>query len=232
MFMHYQWGLGVGNTYTHTSHKYPDTTATFEDLEEEEVDFDQDQGEDFEDKSVISRKAEQGSLIVSSHLLIFGSGTDYQQQQYFIIMEHSAFHTRSQTRDVSGEGVQETSNLETSCHQLESFNTQYSFHSPSQAAGGNSGLLLAFLHNVLAVQTGKDATIFDWFSHLQHIAETLEGTFLSSEDTLMLFIIINWPGSKYSWPTYQFQTSNVSLVSPYLSTAFFLLLAWAANFIH
>ncbi|KAG2741806.1 hypothetical protein P692DRAFT_201726163 [Suillus brevipes Sb2] len=43
MFMRYQWGLGIGHTYTHASHKYTDTTADFEDLEREEVDFDQDQ---------------------------------------------------------------------------------------------------------------------------------------------------------------------------------------------
>ncbi|KAG2053095.1 hypothetical protein BDR06DRAFT_997279 [Suillus hirtellus] len=41
MFMRYQWGLGVGHTYAHTSHKATDTTVIFEDLEEEEI---QDQG--------------------------------------------------------------------------------------------------------------------------------------------------------------------------------------------
>lgn len=41
MFMRYQWGLGVGHTYTHPSHKAADTTANFEDQEEEEI---QDQG--------------------------------------------------------------------------------------------------------------------------------------------------------------------------------------------
>jgi hypothetical protein len=44
MFMHYQWGLGVWHTYTHTSYKDTITTANSEDLEEEEVNFDQYQG--------------------------------------------------------------------------------------------------------------------------------------------------------------------------------------------
>ncbi|KAG0694659.1 hypothetical protein DFH29DRAFT_1006136 [Suillus ampliporus] len=41
MFMRYHWGLGVGHTYTHTSHKDVDTTANVgdvEDLEEGEAD--------------------------------------------------------------------------------------------------------------------------------------------------------------------------------------------------
>ncbi|KAG2353655.1 hypothetical protein BDR07DRAFT_1382959 [Suillus spraguei] len=207
MFMHYQWGLRVGHTYTHTSHKYADTTANFEDLEEEEVDFDQDQGISSSDVSDSDLGSDSDRLLVGRQnkgarlfrLLILGSGTDYQQQQCFIIMEHSAFCTRSQTGDVSGEGVKETSNLETSCHQSESFNTQYSFHSPSQVAGGNSGYMQTTIwvsvfgirfhmsatashfrvgHIYSPLTAGKDATIFDWFSRSQHIAETLEGTFL------------------------------------------------------
>ncbi|KAG1737959.1 hypothetical protein EDB19DRAFT_1909404 [Suillus lakei] len=43
MFMRYQWGLGVGHTYMHASHKDTNTTTNFG-LEGEEVDFDQDQG--------------------------------------------------------------------------------------------------------------------------------------------------------------------------------------------
>ncbi|KAG2100219.1 uncharacterized protein F5147DRAFT_777132 [Suillus discolor] len=48
MFMRYQWGLGVGHTYTHTSTNRDSdadtTSAIFEDLEEEEVNLDPDQG--------------------------------------------------------------------------------------------------------------------------------------------------------------------------------------------
>ncbi|KAG2045967.1 hypothetical protein BDR06DRAFT_1040545 [Suillus hirtellus] len=48
MFMWYQWGLGVGHTYTHTSTNRDSdadtTSAIFEDLEEEEVNLDPDQG--------------------------------------------------------------------------------------------------------------------------------------------------------------------------------------------